>query len=399
MENIAKRWKLLSGMNNWEGLLDPLDLDLRKYILHYGDMTQATYDTFNSVKQSKYAGSSRYTKKNLFSKVGLVKGNKLRYEVTKYLYATSSIPVPDAFICKSLSQEPWTKESNWIGYVAVATDEGKVKLGRRDIVIAWRGTILEIEWVKDFEFLLVPGPIIFGDDNTIVQIHQGWYSMYTSEDPESHFNVNSARTQVVEEVKRLVEKYKNEEISITVTGHSLGASLATLNAVDIVANGLHKPEGHNQAKGCLVTAFLFGSPRVGNSNFKDLVSGLENLRVLRVRNALDSVTEYPFTGYMHVGVQLTINTAMSCYFENPGDVNSWHALEVYLHGVAGTQGSKGGFKLEVNRDIALVNKYLDILKDKFLVQGSWWVEKNKGMVQQHDGSWELKDHEHDQDDP
>lgn len=193
--SIANRWKILSGLNHWDGLLDPLDLDLRRYIIHYGQMAQATYDTFNSERASKYAGSSRYAKDSLFSRVGVDKGNPFKYRVTKYFYATSSTQLPDAFIIKSWSREAWSKESNWIGFVAVATDEGKAALGRRDILIAWRGTIMTLEWSNDFEFALVSAPDVFGG-NYEVKVHLGWYSIYTSDDPRSPFNKASARNQV-----------------------------------------------------------------------------------------------------------------------------------------------------------------------------------------------------------
>lgn len=198
---IANRWKFLSGQKNWEGLLDPLDYDLRRYIIHYGQMAQATYDTFNFEKASKYAGSSLFAKKDLFFKIGLENnGNPFKYKVTKYFYATSSSQVPDAFIFKSLSREAWSKESNWIGFVAVATDEGKSALGRRDILISWRGTIRALEWVNDFQFLFVSAPEIFRNHATIFndpKVHQGWYSIYTSTDSKSPFNTTSARDQVI----------------------------------------------------------------------------------------------------------------------------------------------------------------------------------------------------------
>ncbi|CAN0896710.1 Phospholipase A1-IIgamma [Linum grandiflorum] len=360
--DIANRWKELSGEDNWKNILDPLDIDLRRYVIHYGEMAQSTLDAFNSDSYSKFAGDCRYPMETFFDKVGLTMCNPFKYQITKYLYATSKIPIPDCFIIKSLSKDAWDKESNWMGFVAVATDEGKAALGRRDILIAWRATVQPLELIEDFDFPLVSGADIFG---------------------------KHSKALVLEEVEALVNKYKDEEISITVTGHSLGGALATVNAADIVANCKNNAPDNP----CPVTAFTYGCPRVGDINFKETFDSLQNLHLLRVRNAPDLVPIYPLVLYQDVGEELDIDTLKSEHLRLHSVFLVCHNLEVYLHGVAGVQGPKIGFRLEVERDLALVNKWTSALKFEYLIPADWWCLRHKGMVQQSDGSWQLEGRE------
>ncbi|WCJ30934.1 alpha/beta-Hydrolases superfamily protein [Euphorbia peplus] len=390
-DSIAERWKELSGERNWQRLLEPLDNDLREYIIHYGEMTEAAYDAFNIERVSKYAGDCRYSMKNLFSSVGLIVSHPFVYKPTKYLYATSKISVPGSFLLRSLSREAWDKESNWIGYIAVATDEGKAALGRRDIVIAWRGTVQYVELGTGMNFPMVSAADLLGDDTDFNPlVHQGFLSMYTSDDPLSHFNKTSVRDQIFEELKRLLDEYKDDEISLTLTGHSLGGALSTICAADIIANGLNKIK--NRTEKCPVTVFAFGCPRVGDKYFKDIFERSKDVHVLRISNVPDGVPYIPPIGFSEVGQELKVDSRKSFYVR-AGNLVTWHDMELYLHTVAGTQGEKDFFRLEVKRDIALINKWTRELKDEYLVPGFWWREKNKCMVQQDDGSWQLEDHE------
>lgn len=186
MGSKAKNWKDLSGQRNWEGLLDPLHNDLRRYIIHYGERAEAVADAFNGLAISKGYGKSRYPMEGFFSYVGLENGNPYKYKVTSFIYAKSEIKILN-----------WVHgESSWIAYVSVATDEGKAELGRRDILISWRGTKTDLEKLEDLDLLPVSASDILGEAND-PKVHKGFLSVYSANDSNSIYNKSSAREQVM----------------------------------------------------------------------------------------------------------------------------------------------------------------------------------------------------------
>ncbi|OEL18518.1 Phospholipase A1-II 7 [Dichanthelium oligosanthes] len=386
--STATRWRELQGSHSWNGLLDPLDIDLRKSLIAYGELVQATYDSFNRERRSPHAGACVYGRSDLLPSVGVAAAGS--YAVTKFVYSTSAVPVPDAVLLLPLPEikDAWSRESNWMGYVAVATDEGVATLGRRDIVVVWRGTVKDIEWANDFSFEPVSAAPVLGSAaaaNPLAMIRKILLT-------KNKFHA-CVRVQVFEEVRRLMELYKDEVTSITIIGHSLGAALATLNAVDIASNGLNVPANSFQPP-CPVTAIVYACPHVGDGFFKAAFGSFRDLRALHVKNAGDAVPMVPPLPYVDAAsVVLPIDTSRSPYLRIPGTPKTLHVLECYLHGVAGEQGSAGGFKLEVDRDVALVNKDADALKDEYPVPANWWVAKNRWMVKGADGHWTLNDFE------
>ncbi|KAG0624560.1 hypothetical protein M758_3G256400 [Ceratodon purpureus] len=398
---LATRWREIQGVNNWENLLDPLDPDLRVELLRYGDIAQMAYDNFEDNNWSKYAGSAKYSKKTLFEKLGKA---GMGYQVTRYLYATCENPLP-GILQSSLSSEKWDVESNWMGFVAVATDEREIaRLGRRDIVVSWRGTMRTMEWLVDAQIQMAPmtvAPDPQARDSSLKpsilkpKVEKGFWSLYTCKRSASQFNQKSASEQVMRELIRLLTLYKGETLSITLTGHSLGGALAILTAYEIAERGLNKQTTKNGTDETIpVTVISFGSPRIGDAVFKRRFEELQ-LKALRVVNIHDVVPKSigglhpPWSEtYKHVGVEFQLDSKLSTYLKRSRDPIDWHSLECYLHHVDGYQGAKSKeFKLMTGRDIALVNKYCDVLKTEHCIPAYWWQSENKGLVLSDEGKW------------
>ncbi|KAL9243737.1 hypothetical protein vseg_017589 [Gypsophila vaccaria] len=391
-------WPELLGSDNWDNLLDPLENQLRHLIIRCGDFCQVTYDTFINDPNSSYCGCSRYGKADLLKRTAFP-GGADQYDVVGYLYATARVSVHEALLLKSWSREKWDRESNWIGFVAVTNDEAAAAAGRREIYVVWRGTTRNYEWVDVMGAKLQSAHALLrdshhdeanlddgsDDDNHnhhLPKVMRGWLTMYTSDDPKSPFTKVSARTQLQTLIKQLLNQYSQENLSIIFTGHSLGATLSIVSAFDIVENLMTDIP---------VSAIVFGCPKVGNQAFKDRFTSHHNLKVLHVKNTIDRIPHYPpsLMHYVHLGVELDIDTRKSNYLKNSTKTDDLHNLQGMLHVVNGWHGVHREFRLVIPRSVALVNKSCDFLKEECLVPPCWWVEKNKGMVLNEYGEWTL----------
>lgn len=355
--SLGSRWREYHGSNDWVGLLDPLNDNLRREIVKYGEFIQAAYHCFHSdpAMSQVEAPAPRH--------VALPDRS---YKVTKSLYATSSIGLPDWVDDVAPDLDWMTQRSSWVGYVAVCDDQREIaRMGRRDIVIALRGTATCLEWGENMRNVLVQVPGQTDPTQGQQKVECGFLSLYKTSGP--HFP--SLADSVVAEVKRLMELYKGETLSITVTGHSLGAALALLVADDLSSSAPDAPP---------VAVFSFGGPRVGNRGFANRLSA-KNVKVLRIVNSQDMITRVPGMfvsegldkklrdagaahvlnvlddnmpwAYSHVGTELKVDTKMSPYLKPNADVACCHDLEAYLHLVDGFLASNCPFRANAKRSL------------------------------------------------
>ncbi|KAH0673366.1 hypothetical protein KY284_024453 [Solanum tuberosum] len=349
---LRDRWMELQGIKNWEGLLDPLDDGLRKEILRYGKFVEAAYRCFDFDMSSPTYATCLYPKSSMLTDCGL---DKTGYKVVKNLYATCVVQMPR-----------WTKKtfpnlasprSSWIGYVAVCDDVKEIaRIGRRDVVIAYRGTATSYEWLENLRATLtcLPDDMTLSDkkyDQPMVQ--SGFLSLYTTNTQCDQ----SLQDTIREEIGKILDKYSDEALSITITGHSLGAALATLTACDITSKFSNAP---------IVSVVSFGGPRVGNKSFRCQLekSGTNVLRIVNsddpvtkvpgfvIHDDIDDVAERGTTHvastrmpswlqkcmedtqwvYAEVGKELRLSSKDLCpQIINKGNVATCHDLKTYLH--------------------------------------------------------------------
>lgn len=358
---LGSNWMEIQGSNNWEGLLDPLDQNLRSELLRYGQFVEAAYRCFDFDPSSPTYATCKYPRNSLLTRSGI---EETGYRITKHLRATCGVHLP-----RWIDRAPsWmSTQSSWIGYVAVCQDKKEIaRLGRRDVVISYRGTATCCEWLENLRATLTA---CMPPDDVATSVHlppctpmvqRGFFSLYTS----STDTFPSLQDMVREEISRVLDLYGDEPLSITITGHSLGAALATLTAYDINSTFNNAP---------IVTVISFGGPRVGNRSFRRQLEK-SGTKILRIVNSDDLITKVPgfviddydvankqavnvaalpswlqkrvedtHWLYADVGKELRLSSRDSPFL-NKVNVATCHDLSTYLHLVKGFVSSTCPFK-------------------------------------------------------
>lgn len=192
----------------------------------------------------------------------------------------SSISDLDPWTCKTCDQQ--------VELDYVVEDSGVRALQGYDgysntVFIAFRGSANIQNWIDNIQISKI-SPY----NDTSIEVSKGFYKAYNTIKPELFDNLPS-----------LVDKYNTRRLLIT--GHSLGAAMATLMSYDIITMF---PTYE------LLYVFTFGSPRVGNSAFSSSFNNYsKRITHYRVTHYHDIVPHVPeeFLGYLHVSNEIWYN--------------------------------------------------------------------------------------------
>jgi len=204
------------------------------------------------------------------------------YTFTMYAYAAyCPMDLLANWTCKWCQADKATQTFQVTSVIYNQTENTQVYVGVNPylqlIIVSFRGTVAESikNWEEDFDFTFVhPYP-----SQPDVAVSNGFWKAYSS-----------VSAQVLSATNALLVKYKG--YGTVVTGHSLGASLATLAAIDI-----------QPLQDTDVYLWTYGSPRTGNDNFVNYFSTFIPVnRSFRHVNQRDVVPHVPLEilGYHHV---------------------------------------------------------------------------------------------------
>ena len=177
------------------------------------------------------------------------------------------------------------------------------------LIISVRGTSDTQEWLDDIKF----EHRRFSDDPQFGHVELGFKEIYQS------FIISDFGSVDGISLEQYLQR-RPDLTHVTLVGHSLGSSLATLLALNIK---LKRPDIH-------VRLLTFASPRTGDNQFSDAFQRhIPNS--LRIVNKPDLVPRVPPRAFkfLHVWHESEINSKPFSHIKN--SVACYHSLNTYLH--------------------------------------------------------------------
>ncbi|CAN0281450.1 unnamed protein product [Pylaiella littoralis] len=265
---------------------------------------------------------------------------KQEYDFTKnYSIVANLVCSPESF---------FKAEDNWFGFMGLSKDE-------KEMVIVFRGTETTKEWIENatlFMELLQGEPPESGLalllNRSTLMCHVGFQQLYS----EKADNYPSPKDKIHE----MLAKHKPTLEKVTVVGHSLGGAMAQHCAVDLTHSKI--------LRDVPILAIAWAAPKIGNGALAAWAGEQPHLRILRIRNPIDSVCSVPpdwlwsiFSGgYKHMGTEISLsNTHLHEEGVVKGDEGNSpnHNLQQYL------------YNIDPTRDVALMNKVGSVIPDEY----------------------------------
>lgn len=164
----------------------------------------------------------------------------------------------------------------------------RAKQNPSDIFIVFRGTREEAEWINNFK----PMPKFFlqkAGEQELGEVRNGFNNIYA----EKNLGDKPTIKETIGSCLSSPNFWQNTN-RIFITGHSLGAALATLASVHIqqLAKEVVKKGGNCPS----IYLYTFASPRVGGSKFAENFDDSEAIKIdsYRIFNTEDIVPSLPF---------------------------------------------------------------------------------------------------------
>lgn len=188
-------------------------------------------------------------------------------------------------VIKILKAREINKDQHNIGFIkdhhnfGFILEQESEQSNEKTYFVVFRGTISLFEWLKDVRFKLVdPCFDINGSVNKDIKVSEGFNYIYESKFDKDHLSINSTVQNFLD---NLAQEGDRQNKKIYVTGHSLGAALATLSTLHIAENNFSP------------TLYAFASPRVGNQPFAKRFQEKLYAQTFRIANCEDLVNSLP----------------------------------------------------------------------------------------------------------